>query len=104
MSRRSGGGPTYKVQELDVELLLDSRHVTSGDWGGVRMRVVILIGCLLITPQLVGCSPSSEGRQPGKNDDHHLARPANADLLSADGELFPLKHLLRRMPAARSCP
>lgn len=54
------------------------------------MRMVILVGCLLVTPQLVGCNPSSEERQPGKNDDQHLARPANADLLSADGELFPL--------------
>lgn len=54
------------------------------------MRIVILIGCLLVMPQFVGCSPSSGGLQPNRNDDQHIARPANTDLLSADGELFPL--------------
>lgn len=54
------------------------------------MRMVILVACLLVIPQLVGCAPSSEESEPAKGDSSHLARPANADLLSTDGELFPL--------------
>jgi hypothetical protein len=54
------------------------------------MRLIILIYAMLATSMLVGCDSASRQSQPIEVDSPSQARPHNPDLLSADGELFPL--------------
>lgn len=54
------------------------------------MRLIILAYAILATSMLVGCDSSSRQSQSAEVDSPSQARPDNSDLLSADGELFPL--------------
>ena len=58
--------------------------------GGLRMRLIALAYILLATYILVGCDSSSRQSQSAEVDSPLQAGPSNPDLLSADGELFPL--------------
>ena len=58
--------------------------------GGLRMRLIALVYALLATYILVGCDSSSRQSQSAEVDSPSQAGPSNPDLLSADGELFPL--------------
>lgn len=54
------------------------------------MRLIILACALLSVSQLVGCDSSSKESQLATKDQSSKAQPDNQDLLSTDGELFPL--------------
>lgn len=54
------------------------------------MRLMILACTLLVASQLVGCGSTSRENQSAEANPPSKARPANPDLLSVDGELFPL--------------
>ena len=54
------------------------------------MRLIILAYALLATYTLVDCDSPSRQSQFAEVDSGSQARPGNPDLLSADGELFPL--------------
>lgn len=51
---------------------------------------MILVRAFLIASLLAGCGSSSEVSLPAVVDRSHQARPANPDMLSVNGELFPL--------------
>ncbi len=54
------------------------------------MQLMTLVCALLAASQLTGCDSSSRESQPIEAARSSPARPTNPDLLSIDGELFPL--------------
>lgn len=54
------------------------------------MRLMILACAMLATSQLAGCGSSSTENRSAEADPPSKVRPVNPDLLSTDGELFPL--------------
>lgn len=54
------------------------------------MRSIILACALLVTSQIAGCGSSFTESRSAEVYPSSKVRPANPDLLSTDGELFPL--------------